>query len=110
MIPTPLKKKLEEKNFWDQPCVHSGECRGYGGEIEAEHCFFYGKPAIQEEWNIVPVAKRFNRNPTSEVKAKSRYYALKQAKAWGLWDEIKAKYPKKDWDFEWGKLSNKFEK
>ena len=98
---------MEARDFWNQRCVHSGE-RG----VQAEHCFFYGSnnKAIQEEWNLVPVAPRFNYSPPEHVKSKSRYHALKQAKDWGVWDHIKQKYPRRDWEFEWNRLEERFGK
>lgn len=88
-----LRKQLIKEDFWNLPCVHSGE---YG--VEAEHAFEYARNQIQERWAIVPVARRFNHNPTGEIKEKSQLYALNQCKKMGEWENTKAKYPKKDWE------------
>lgn len=104
MISSKHKKILEEDNFWNKQCVHSGE---YGG-IELEHALFYGIKAIQEIWAFVPVSTRFNRNPSAEVKEKSAYCAMLQCKKACLWEETKEKYPKKDWDKEFNILHEKY--
>jgi len=93
MIKASLLKELRDSGFWEQQCVHSGE---FG--VEAEHAFEYARKQIQERWAIVPVAQRFNRNPIASVKEVSQLYALNQCKQMGEWENMKAKYPKKNWD------------
>lgn len=102
-IPQHIRKKMKQKGFWNQPCVHSGK---YG--VQAEHAWQYGGKSIQEEWNLVPVAPEYNYNPSTDVKAYSQYCALRQAKDWCLWEELQSKYPKKDWGRYWQYLSQKF--
>ena len=105
MLTSKLKQRLIEEDFWNMPCIHSGE---FG--VEAEHALFYGRKQIQERWAIVPVARRFNRNPHASIKQKSELYAMNQAKRWGLWEEIKERYPKKDWDTEYDLLLGQYQK
>ncbi len=103
MMPSKLITQLKTEVFWNKRCVHSAKCG-----IQAEHAHFYGKKAIQERWNIVPVAPEFNYNPSTPIKEKSQLYALMQCKGMGEWETTKAKYPKKNWGELYDILSNKY--
>ena len=100
-----LLAQLKEEDFWSLPCIHSGE---FG--VEAEHSFEYARKQIQERWAIVPVKRKYNRNPTSDIKEKSQLYAMNQAKTMGVWERIKRDYPKKNWDNWYAILMVKYNK
>lgn len=105
MFPTKLLNQLKSENFWSLPCVHTGSI---SNDTEAEHAFVFGGKSIQERWNIVPVRRKFNRNPSQDVKDWSKLCALQQARENGLWGHLCKKYKRFDWDKEWERLQLKF--
>jgi len=109
-IPSELREQLEADPFMKRciytlPGAPNNACRG---RIEWEHAFVY-KQQINEVWAIVGCCTAHNRG-NAMVKSYNRYIALVRAKELGLWDEVKTKYPRHDWDQEFKYLSSLYEK
>lgn len=102
-LTSKLLKQLKDEEFWNKRCIHSHE-QG----VECEHAIFYAGRQVNERWALVPVAQRFNRNPSGKIKEQSAFYAMNQAKDWGLWEQVKEKYPRRDWERDYELLFNKY--
>ena len=77
------------------------------GRIEFEHAWTYAGRQINEIWAIVGCCTAHNRSKAMD-KNYNRYRAILKAKRLGLWGEVKAKYPKVDWDQQFVYLSSKY--
>lgn len=105
MIPSKLLQQLKDEDFWQKKCVH---CGLPANDIEAEHALFYAKKQIQEREAIVPVRRKYNRNPTQDTKDYSKLCALNQYKEAGKWEHLCTKYYKFNWDQEYKRLTQKY--
>lgn len=76
-----------------------------------EHAWIYAGKQINELWAIVPLRRDLNTSaPPKDVKEKCQLIALERAKQLGEWENMKIKYPKKDWDQEYNYLIKKYGK
>lgn len=80
-----------------------------GGRIEFEHAFIYAGRQINEIWAIVGCCTAHNRSNVM-VKDYNRYRAILKARERGFWEEVKAKYPKFNWEQEFNHLNKKYGK
>jgi len=100
-IPPKIRKALANDEFMERCCVTNST------EVTFEHCWTYSGRQINEIWAIVPLDAKLNTShPPREVKDKCKLISLQRAKDLGMWKELKEKYPKKDWEQEFLKLSN----
>lgn len=77
-------------------------CRG---RITWEHAWIYAGKQINEQWAIIPCCEAHNSGEAMD-KNYNRYIALSQANL----EEVKQKYPKKDWGQELKKLKSMYER
>jgi hypothetical protein len=71
--------------------------REWTRRITFEHAFIYAGKQINEQWAIVPCCQAHN-SGEAMVKDWNRFISLKRAKELNIWEEIKQKYPKKNWE------------
>lgn len=111
-MPIPTKLRIEiAKDAFMKRCIYNAENapnHNCDGRIEWEHAFIY-KKQIQERWAILPCCESHNRG-AGMVKSYNQYRALLRAKELGVWDKIKEKYPRFNWDQQFLYLSKKYEK
>lgn len=109
-IPNKIKKQLEvDVSMYICAYRRLDAPNHYcGGKIEWEHAWMYSGKQINEVWAIIGCCTAHNRSVVMD-KAYNRYIALLKAKELEVWEEIKVKYPKIDWDQEFNYLSNKYE-
>lgn len=87
-IPKSLRDQLSDDPFMKK-CVYTGETK----DISWEHCWSYAGKQINEDWAIVPLARRLNTShPPREVKEYCRWISINRAT-----EEELEKYPRKDW-------------
>ena len=92
-IPPKLKVKLEADDFMQKCCI-----TGSWG-VSWEHCWTYAGKQINERWAIVPLRRDLNTShPPKDIKDKCRLISLERAKELGVWEELKIKYPRHDWE------------
>jgi len=83
-----------------------------GGKFEElHHGFIYAGKQINELWAFAPLTVEQHRGEkgvhnNNETDCKVRFILLDNAKKAGLFPEIKAKYPRKDWEQEYIYLKN----
>jgi len=98
-IPEKIKKQINKDPFYNVCCI-----TGSTG-VSIEHAQIYAGKQISDLWALVPLRRDLNTShPPKEVKDKCKLISLERAKAMGEWDNIKKKYPKKDWDQEYNFL------
>lgn len=83
-----------------------------GGRFEElHHAFTYSGKQINEIWAFAPLTVEQHRgingvHNNKNLKCKVKLLLLDKAKKDGLFSEIKAKYPRKDWEQEYNYLKN----
>ena len=113
MRPMPLKLRVElAKDPFMALCIYRDEKapnHGCSGRITWEHAFLNAGKQINEAWAIVPCCLNHN-SGSSMVKSYNQYRSMLRAKELGVWDKIKAKYPRTDWEQQFKYLSKKYGK
>ena len=91
MIPTQIKKEMEDDEFYKRCALHLFTC---SESVEWHHVFQYGGSSIQEKWAIVPACKLHHDmvKTSNEVRESFERIALSRATKEDL-----EKYPNKDW-------------
>ena len=102
-IPSKIRREIAKDNFYKLCCVTGSP------DVSIEHTFLFGKSQINELWALVPLRRDLNiSHPPRIVKDTCRFIALLRAKKMGLWEDIKQRFYKKDWDQEFRRLENIF--
>ena len=108
-IPIKIRLKLAQDPEMGH-CVYENSDapnNNCNGRIEFEHAFIYSGRQISEEWAIIACCTAHNRS-SAMVKDYNQYRGLLKAKRLGVWYQIKAKYPKFDWDQLFNYLHKKY--
>ena len=101
----PMSAKLREEiandPFMEKCCITGS--RG----VSWEHCWTYAGKQINEPWAIVPLRRDLNTShPPKGIKDKCRLISLERAKELGVWEEIKKKYYKHNWEQKYAYLKS----
>ena len=94
-ISPKLKKQIDFK------------CSILGGRFEQlHHTFIYSGRQIDELWAFAPLTVEQHKavDDDEKLKCKVKFILLDNAKKAGLFPEIKAKYPRNNWDQEYNYL------
>lgn len=108
-IPKKLRDQLADDIFmkscvYESPDAPNHDC---SGRIEWEHAWTYSGRQINEIWAIIGCCTAHNRSKAMD-KDYNRYRSILRAKELNLWPEVKAKYPKVDWEQIFKHLSQKY--
>ena len=104
-ISNKIKEQIQNDDFYRHCCITGSPC------VSIEHSWIYAGRQIDDLWALTPLRRDLNTShPPVDVKNKCRLISLERAKKMGLWDEIKRKYPKKDWEQEYKYLKLKYGK
>lgn len=101
-IPSKLKKQINFKQSI------------LGGKFEElHHAFKYAGKQINELWAFAPLTVEQHRgingvHKNKDLDNKVKFILLDNAKKQGLFNEIKLKYPKNDWEQEYNYLKIKY--
>jgi len=94
-IPQKIKKQISEDDYYLRCCITGSLI------VSIEHCWLYSNRQINDLWALVPLRRDLNTShPPKDIKQRCQLESLLRAKKLGVWDEIKKRYPRRDWDQE----------
>ena len=106
-IPIKIREVINKDSFYKK-CIHESIA---SNDIEIEHAFSYSGRQINELFALVPVRRKYNRNPSARDKGFNQWvacwrYFLADEK---YQSEIKKKYPKVDFTKKLLDLERRFD-